>query len=200
MAIRPIDANVAMKKIREYMEDFPKASTWFATCQVILSMLEDENQIPTLTYLNEPERAGLYGKYTVFKNEDGSPVTNCFVLRPAEDPAAVAALRAYAATTDNAELADDIINWVSAEPTEPLELEELRDMNVNAGKIIGTVNAMPGFNQLDDMLTCESCIYFDAAVAPCAHCIRSTSSEDFYCSSKTASINDAEDTNNVKID
>lgn len=53
MAIRPIDANVAIKKIQEYMEDFPKAFTWFATCRVILSMLGDENQIPTLTQPNE---------------------------------------------------------------------------------------------------------------------------------------------------
>lgn len=78
---------------------------------------------PTLTQPNELERAGLYEKYTVLKNEDGSPVTNCFVLRPAEDPAAVAALRAYAAATDNAELANDIINWVGAEPNEPLMCE-----------------------------------------------------------------------------
>lgn len=68
---------------------------------------------------NKLKRAGLYGKYTVLKNEDGSLVTNCFVLRPEKDPVAVTALRAYAATTDNAELADDIINWVGAELPEP---------------------------------------------------------------------------------
>lgn len=84
---------------------------------------------PTLTQPNEPEGAGLHEKYTVLKNEDGSLVTNCFVLRPEKDPAAVAALRAYAATTDNAELADDIINWIGAEPNEPLTLEELREMD-----------------------------------------------------------------------
>lgn len=88
---------------------------------------------PTLTQPNELERAGLYGKYIVLKNEDGSLVINCFVLRPEKDPAAVAALRAYAATTDNAELADDIINWIGAEPNEPLTLEELRE--VPHGKI-----------------------------------------------------------------
>lgn len=83
---------------------------------------------PTLTPPNEP-RAGLYGKYTVYKNKDGSLVTDCFILRPAKDPAAVAALRAYAATTDNAELAADIINWVGAEPNEPLTMEQLREMD-----------------------------------------------------------------------
>lgn len=54
MTVRPIDANIAMKKIREYMEDFPNASTRLATCRSILSMLGDENQIPTLTPPNEP--------------------------------------------------------------------------------------------------------------------------------------------------
>ena len=53
MTVRPIDANIAMKKIREYMEDFPNASTRLATCRSILSMLGDENQIPTLTPQNE---------------------------------------------------------------------------------------------------------------------------------------------------
>lgn len=82
----------------------------------------------TLTPPNEL-RAGLYGKYTVYKNKDGSLVTDCFILRPAKDRAAVAALRAYAAATDNAELAADIINWVGAEPNVPLTLEQLRKMD-----------------------------------------------------------------------
>lgn len=51
---RAIDANVAMKKIREYMEDFPNAHTRLAACRAILSMLGDEDQIPTLTPPNEP--------------------------------------------------------------------------------------------------------------------------------------------------
>ena len=83
---------------------------------------------PTLTLPNE-SRAGLYRKYTVYKNKDGSLVTDCFILRPAKDPAAVAALRAYAATTDNAELAADIINWVGAEPNESLTIEQLLKMD-----------------------------------------------------------------------
>lgn len=92
----------------------------------VLGLIEKS---PTFTPPNEPERVGLYGKYTVYKNKDGSLVTDCFILRPAKDPAAVAALRAYAATTDNAELAADIINWVGAEPNEPLTLEQLREMD-----------------------------------------------------------------------
>ena len=43
---------------------------------------------PILTPPNEPERAGPYGKYTVYKNKDGSLVTDCFILRPEKDPAA----------------------------------------------------------------------------------------------------------------
>lgn len=53
MAVRPIDANVAMKKIREYMEGFPNANTRLAACRAILSMLGDKSQIPTLTPQNE---------------------------------------------------------------------------------------------------------------------------------------------------
>ena len=87
------------------------------------------NEAPTLTPPNEPERAGLYGKYTVRKNSDGSLVTDCFVLRPNKDLAAVVALRAYATATDNAELAADIISWVGAESNEPLTLDELMKMD-----------------------------------------------------------------------
>ena len=92
----------------------------------VLDLIE---KAPTLTPPNEPERAGLYGKYTVYKNKDGSLVTDCFILRPAKDPAAVIALRAYAATTDNAELSADIINWVGAEPNESLTIEQLLNMD-----------------------------------------------------------------------
>lgn len=53
MAVRPIDANALARRIREYMDDFPKATTRLATCRVILSMLGDENQTPTLTQPNE---------------------------------------------------------------------------------------------------------------------------------------------------
>lgn len=47
--VRPIDANALARKIREYMEDFPNAKTRLATCRVVLSMLGDEGQTPTLT-------------------------------------------------------------------------------------------------------------------------------------------------------
>ena len=122
MAIRPIDANELLGIERLLDTDVvrqSKTASW-----LLDQVLHDIQAMPTLTPPNEPERAGLYGKYTVYKNKDGSLVTDCFILRPAKDPAAVAALRAYAATTDNAELAADIINWVGAEPNEWVSVEE----------------------------------------------------------------------------
>lgn len=47
--VRPIDANALAKRIREYMDNFPHAGTRLATCRVVLSMLGDEGQTPTLT-------------------------------------------------------------------------------------------------------------------------------------------------------
>lgn len=55
---------------------------------------------------------GLKAKYLVFKVNTGERVADCFVLRPAKDPAAVVALRAYATATDNKTLAEDIYNWI----------------------------------------------------------------------------------------
>ena len=121
--MRPIDKETMLNLIIEAKRTDPETGSfaeWLAEYLV--------ERLPTLTPPNEA-RAGLYGKYTVYKNKDGSLVTDCFILRPAKDPAAVAALRAYAATTDNAELASDIINWVGAEPNEPLTLEQLREMD-----------------------------------------------------------------------
>jgi hypothetical protein len=49
---------------------------------------------------------GLYSKYEVRK--DGVSVEDCFVLEPEDDRAARVALKAYAAATENGELADDL--------------------------------------------------------------------------------------------
>ena len=120
MAVRPIDAMELKQRMcalcNQYYSDEPCEPS---DCVFVRAI----NEAPSLTPPNEP-RAGLYGKYTVYKNKDGSLVTDCFILRPAKDPAAVAALRAYAAATDNAELAADIINWVGAEPNEWVSVEE----------------------------------------------------------------------------
>ena len=117
---RMIDADALIEWFRPYLHvDEPIPAN---------VVIEAIRCMPTLTQPKEPERAGLYGKYTVYKNKDGSLVPDCFVLRPAKDPAAVIALRAYAAATDNAELSADIINWVGAEPNEPLTFIERREM------------------------------------------------------------------------
>ena len=60
---------------------------------------------------------GLKGKYLVFKADTGEQVVNCFVLLPEKDAAAVDALRAYANTTENKTLAEDIYNWVGKDVT-----------------------------------------------------------------------------------
>ena len=72
---------------------------------------------------------GLRCKYIVRKADTGEGVGGCFVLRPDRDRAAVAALRAYAAATDNDVLATDILNWVGHESNEPLTLDELSKRN-----------------------------------------------------------------------
>lgn len=113
---RMIDAG----SLRDNITDIYGGSDRLIYLADVLSPIDAQ---PTLTPPNEP-RAGLYGKYTVYKNKDGSLVTDCFILRHVKDPAAVAALRAYAAATDNAELAADIINWVGAEPNERVKVME----------------------------------------------------------------------------
>lgn len=57
---------------------------------------------------------GLKRKYVVLKSDTGECVENCFVLRPDKDPAAKAALMAYAAATKNEKLAEDIMSWLSS--------------------------------------------------------------------------------------
>jgi len=69
-----------------------------------------------------PSCDGLYTKYNVIKADTGEPVNDCFVLRPDRDPASVSALRTYAKTTENKELAANIIKWVGVpeKQVEPL--------------------------------------------------------------------------------
>ncbi|MEA4896144.1 MAG: hypothetical protein VB064_12925 [Oscillospiraceae bacterium] len=63
--------------------------------------------------MNDTER-GLYDKYSVIKNDTGLPIDGpAFILRPDRDPAAVTALTAYAKATDNKQLSEDILNWIT---------------------------------------------------------------------------------------
>lgn len=87
--IRPIDANALAQKIREYMGDFPNAKTRLATCRVVLSMLGDEGQTPTLQLgcniaaTGEPltleQLRGMEGK-PVFMQMIGEPKTGRWVI------------------------------------------------------------------------------------------------------------------------
>jgi len=65
--------------------------------------------------------SGLYTKYEVRK--DGEPVEDCFVLEPGDDRAARAALKAYAAATENDDLADDLREQFDLERTPQEEWE-----------------------------------------------------------------------------
>lgn len=84
---------------------------------------------------------GLKRKYIVRNAETGRAVENCFVLRPEKDLAAVAAIRAYAAVTDNTILAADLLEWVGPPPNDPLTLEELREKD---GRLVVQKPLIPG--------------------------------------------------------
>lgn len=77
------------------------------------------------------EQKGLYNKYMVIKVVDDTIVENCFILKPDSDPAAVKALQAYAAATDNKVLSADLYAWVGKPMQKPLTLREFRVM-INA--------------------------------------------------------------------
>lgn len=63
------------------------------------------------------QEKGLYNKYQIINRETGQETVGAyFVLKPATDQAARAALKTYALVTDNKQLASDIIAWVSNLP------------------------------------------------------------------------------------
>lgn len=73
----------------------------------------------------ENDQKGLYGKYIITK-VDGTTVSDrCFILKPDKDPAAVKALQAYAAATDNEYLRNDLYKWVGKPVQKPLTLKEV---------------------------------------------------------------------------
>ncbi|WP_036648353.1 hypothetical protein [Paenibacillus wynnii] len=63
------------------------------------------------------DQKGLYNKYQIINRETGQEADgNYFVLKPTADPAARAALMAYAESIDNQQLAMDITVWISSLP------------------------------------------------------------------------------------
>jgi hypothetical protein len=55
----------------------------------------------------------LFAKYTVYRVRDGQIMDDCFVLRPKNDPAALAAIQRYIEATQDRELADDLSAWIA---------------------------------------------------------------------------------------
>lgn len=86
----------------------------------------------------EQDFPGLFNKYLVTHMADGSTLADCFVLRPTRDPAARAAIAAYAqhVWAENPELAADLHTWLggiygklargSAEFPMPVEVAKMR--------------------------------------------------------------------------
>lgn len=60
---------------------------------------------------------GLYNKYQIINRETGQEAEGeYFVLKPAKDPAARAALEAYAEATNNENLKVDLFAWLETMP------------------------------------------------------------------------------------
>lgn len=60
---------------------------------------------------------GLYNKYQIIKRETGQEAEGeYFVLKPVKDPAARAALEAYAEATNNENLRVDLFAWLETMP------------------------------------------------------------------------------------
>jgi hypothetical protein len=59
---------------------------------------------------------GLYGKYTIIKNETGKEVEGDYFVLKLTDPHAPVALRAYADScrAENSQLANDLLAWLDA--------------------------------------------------------------------------------------
>ena len=78
---RPIDASNLARRIREYMDDFPNATTRLATCRAILSMLGDEKQTPTLRPITREQVEKAWRGCSWCNNEGKKPENwECFIL------------------------------------------------------------------------------------------------------------------------
>lgn len=123
----------ALDRFRAVRRGMPYKSLWPSDVDEAIEALEEKlNRRPAPENkhgLDNPGADGLKVKYNVTKLEDGSTVHDCFVLRPDKDPAAVKALQAYAAATQNKVLADDIYAWVGTPENKPLTMEQLRQMD-----------------------------------------------------------------------
>lgn len=90
-------------------------------CGVCLDELEEEY------HESQISQKGLYNKYQIINRETGQEADGqYFVLKPAKDPAARAALMAYAEATDNEQLAVDVTAWLSTLTEQSTECQWLK--------------------------------------------------------------------------
>ncbi len=82
--------------------------------EAILDHFDDceDNEGAVIELAPQVDMDGLKRKYIVLKSDTGEIVDNCFVLRPDKDAAAIVALVAYAKSTGNKKLANDILRWI----------------------------------------------------------------------------------------
>ncbi len=102
------------------------------------------------------DQKGLYDKYVVIKVVDGTVIENCFILKPDSDPAAVKALQAYAAATDNKVLAADLFAWVGKPMQKPLTLDNLKEAEVAWIECSDEDEPLPALNNGIS----DKCVYF----------------------------------------
>lgn len=109
----------------DLMQRVQKAEQRTALRQKLISNISDNtlmeickaystNRLIVTPPLREEEGEGLKVKYRVYKARNNEAVNGCFVLRPEKDPAALAALEAYASATINEQLSNDIRLWIHA--------------------------------------------------------------------------------------
>lgn len=76
------------------------------------------------------DQKGLYAKYTITKNSDGSEVKDAFVLKPETDRHARIAMLDYARSVENddPQLADELREWVwHVSKGKPVGIDELEE-------------------------------------------------------------------------
>ena len=115
------DTDLSPEICREYKIFEDEIVSKGVTIKRIVELMnaESEGRLVALETTPRDSYEGLKRKYFVFKSDTGELVENCFILRPDRDETAKEALRAYARSTDNKQLAHDIFCWVG-----PLEEAE----------------------------------------------------------------------------
>lgn len=82
--------------------------------EAILDHFDDceDSEASVIELAPQVDTDGLKRKYIVLKSDTGEIIDNFFVLRPDKDGAAIVALVAYANSTGNKKLANDILGWI----------------------------------------------------------------------------------------